>query len=80
MFGFTEEEISHFHDRVSNNVKRIRQEKGYTQLDLSLELGFKNSSFVSHAENQKIRTHHYSLEHLYKISKILDTNIAEFLK
>lgn len=79
MYGFTEEEIENFHNKISDIVKAKRKEKGMNQLDLSLELGFKNSSFISHAENHKIKTHHYSLEHLYKVSKILDINIWEYL-
>ncbi|MFA7084235.1 MAG: helix-turn-helix transcriptional regulator [Arcobacteraceae bacterium] len=80
MFGFSEEEIQEFHYKVSQNVRKYRQDKSFTQLDLALELGLKNSSFIYHAENPKITTHHYSLEHLYKISKILDVDISLFFK
>lgn len=76
MFNFTENELLEFHNIVSYNVKRFRKKKGFTQLDLALELGFNNSSFISHAENKNLHTHHYSLEHLYKISKILDIEIS----
>lgn len=80
MYNFTEEEIVLFHNKVSNNVKKIRKLKNFTQLDLSIELGFKNSSFISHAENPNLITHYYSLDHLYKISKILDINMCELIK
>jgi transcriptional regulator with XRE-family HTH domain len=80
LFGFSEDEIQEFHYKISQNVKKYRQEKNFSQLDLALELGLKNSSFISHAENPKIPTHHYSLEHLYKISKILDIEVSLFLK
>lgn len=79
MYRFTEDEMENFHNKIAKNVKRIRQEKSLTQLDLALELGFKNSSFISHAENPKLTKHHYSLEHLYKISKVLDTNLNKFI-
>jgi transcriptional regulator with XRE-family HTH domain len=75
MFNFTESELLEFHNMISNNVKKYRKEKKITQLDLALELGFNNSSFISHAENKNLQTHHYSVEHLYKISKILDIDI-----
>lgn len=78
MYNFTQEELIKFHNRISDNVKRVRKEKGYTQLDLSLELGMKNSSFISHAENHKVETHHYSLEHLYKMSVIFKIDLSEF--
>jgi len=80
LFGFSEDELQEFHQKVSQNVKKHRQLKNLSQLDLALELGLKNSSFISHAENPNIKTHHYSLEHLYKISKILNTDISLFLK
>lgn len=80
MFGFSEEELQEFHYKVSQNVRKYRQDKSFTQLDLALELGLNNSSFISHAENPKIPTHNYSLEHLYKISKILDIDISLFFK
>jgi transcriptional regulator with XRE-family HTH domain len=78
LFGFSEDEIQEFHYKISQNVKRYRQEKKFSQLDLALELGLKNSSFISHAENPNVTTHHYSIEHLYKISKILDVEISLF--
>ena len=80
MYGFAEDEIENFHNKIAENVKRIRQEKGLTQLDLALELGFKNSSFISHAENPNLDKHHYSIEHLYKISKVLDVDINKFFQ
>lgn len=49
-------------------------------LDLALEMGFKNSSFISNVENSKSLAHHYSIEHIYKISKILGVEICELLK
>lgn len=78
LYGFTEDEIKNFHEKIAKNVKKIRQEKGLTQLDLALELGFTNSSFISHAENPNLTKHHYSIEHLYKISKVLDIDIKTF--
>lgn len=78
LVNLTEDEIELFHERIAMNVKKTRTSKGFTQLDLALELGFKNSSFISHAENKNKKTHHYSIEHLYKISKALEINICNF--
>lgn len=80
MFDFTEDEIYEFHNKVSLKVRELRKEKNLSQLDLALELGLKNSSFISHAENPKISTHHFSIEHLYKISKILKIELSDILK
>jgi len=80
MFDFSEEEIHEFHLQVSKNVKKFRKLKKLSQMDLSLDLGFSNSSFLSQAENPKMTRHHFSLEHLYKISQLLDIDMNKFLK
>ena len=64
---------------ISQNVAKYRKEKGLSQLDLSLAMGYKSVSVVSGAEiyyNGK----HFNLEHLLKISQILNIEISEFLK
>jgi transcriptional regulator with XRE-family HTH domain len=77
MYSFSEEEIIEFNNKIAENVKRYRKEKGKSQLELAIDLGFANSSFISHAENPKMHTHKYSLDHLYKISKVLNINISD---
>ncbi|WP_066164272.1 helix-turn-helix domain-containing protein [Aliarcobacter cryaerophilus] len=64
---------------IGQNVAKHRKEKGLSQLDLSLAMGYKSVSVVSGAEiyyNGK----HFNLEHLLKISQILNIEISEFLK
>ena len=64
---------------IGKNVAKRRKEKGLSQLDLSLQMGYKSVSIVSGAEiyyNGK----HFNLEHLLKISQILDVNICDFFK
>ena len=64
---------------IGKNVAKIRKEKGLSQLELSLQMGYKSVSIVSGAEvyyNGK----HFNLEHLLKISQILDVNICDFFK
>ena len=64
---------------IGQNVAKYRKEKGLSQLDLSLQMGYKSVSVVSGAEiyyNGK----HFNLEHLLKISQILNIDISEFLK
>lgn len=68
-----------FYRIIGKNVARIRKEKSLSQLDLSLQMDYKSVSIVSGAEiyyNGK----HFNLEHLLKISQILDVNICEFFK
>ena len=80
MFGFCEDELLEFHNKISNNVKNYRKLRNLTQLDLAISLGFENSSFISHVENIKMKKYNYSNIHLYKISKVLDVDICEFFK
>jgi len=80
VLNFSDDEILEFQDKISNNIKQLRLNKKMTQLDLSIELGLRNSSFISHVENPKIPTHHYSIVHLYKLSKVFEVEIEEFFK
>ena len=64
---------------IGQNVAKYRKEKGLSQLDLSLAMGYKSVSVVSGAEiyyNGK----HFNIEHLLKISQILKVDISEFFK
>lgn len=72
-------EIDEFYKQIGKNVAEIRKSKNMSQLELSLKLGYKSVSLVSGAEICYNGVH-FNLEHLYKISKILDTNIENFLK
>lgn len=60
------------------NVKRIRKEKGMSQLDLAYSIGHKTVSSIAKIESG-LENKHYNLEHLYKIAKVLDVDICEFL-
>lgn len=70
-------EIDEFYKLIGKNVARIRKNNNISQLELSLKLGYKSVSLVSGAEICYNGVH-FNLEHLYKISKILNTNINEF--
>lgn len=64
---------------LGKNVAKIRKEKGLSQLNLSLQMDYKSVSIVSGAGiyyNGK----HFNLEHLLKISQILDVNICDFFE
>lgn len=70
-YDFTKEEINFIHKKIGLNVKKYRVLKGLTQLDLSYEMGYKSVSLVSACE-PSTNGKHFNVEHLYKISKILD--------
>ena len=71
------EEIENFYKQVGINVKKQRQLKGYTQLQLSQALGHKSVGLVSQAELY-LKKQHFNLEHLYKMAYILECDIADF--
>lgn len=73
------EEIDNFYKQVSKNVKRFREEKGISQLELALTIGQKQGAFFNYAENNT-NCKHFNLEHLYKISKALNIELCELIQ
>lgn len=75
----SQQEINNFYKNISNNIKKYRIERGFSQEKLALDIGIKSIAFYSNCENNKYEKH-FNLEHLYKISKSLDIPIEEFFK
>ena len=75
----SDDELQKYYKTISSNVKRIRKAHKKPQLDLVLEMGMKSTSFYSKCENAK-DNHHFNLEHLLKISKVLGVDINEFFE
>lgn len=75
----TEEEIEYQYKLILKNIKKFRLEKKFTQEKLALSMGFTTATFYTNAESYK-RGKHFSLEHIIKISKILDVKIENFFK
>jgi transcriptional regulator with XRE-family HTH domain len=71
--------IDKIYRKIGENVKKKRKEKGISQLELSLALGFKSVSLVSQAENYLYKKH-FNIEHLIKIASILEVDICAFFK
>ncbi len=71
--------IDELHILIGKNVAKLRRKHGFTQLQLSLEMGNKSPSLISAAEVYKNKRH-FNIEHLHKISKILNVDICEFFK
>ena len=66
-------------DIVSQNVRKYRILKGFTQMQLALEIGMSGGAYLGRAEIRKNK-HNFNIKHLAKISKVLDINIIEFFK
>lgn len=79
MENIEKEEIEDLYRLIGKNVKRIREEKGKSQLDLALSIGHSSAGFIGKVEIC-IHNKHFNIEHLYKISKVLEIDICEFLK
>jgi|TARA_R110002050_G_scaffold276716_1_gene422014 transcriptional regulator with XRE-family HTH domain len=62
---------------IGNNVKRVREEKGVSQLNLALAIGHKAVGVISHSEIC-IQNKHFNIEHLIRIADVLDVNIKDF--
>ena len=69
----------HVLDIVSANVKKYREEKGFTQMRLALEIGMSGGAYLGKAELRK-KSHHFNIRHIVKIAKVLDINIEDFFK
>lgn len=78
-YDFSDEIFTKLHQNIGKNIKRIRQERGLSQLELSYAIGNKSVSLISAAElaNDNKR---FNINHLYKIAKVLDVDICEFFK
>lgn len=60
---------------VGKNIRRIRKEKGLTQVQLAELIGY-DSGTISNIENNSYQT--FSLEFIYVISKKLNVPMSEF--
>ena len=73
---FSVDEIRNFYLQISTNVRKLRENKGISQLDMALSMDIKSVAFYSNCESCRYDKH-FNLEHIYKISKILDFSAYE---
>jgi len=66
-------------DKVSSNVKKYREEKGLTQMQLALEIGMTGGAYLGRAE-LRTNKHHFNIRHMAKIAKVLEIDICDLLK
>jgi len=71
--------IEKFHHTIGKNVKKLREQKGYSQLALSQALGYKSVGLISQAEIYH-KQQHFNIEHLAKIAYILECQIEDFFQ
>ena len=64
---------------VSCNVKKYRKMRGLSQIELGLEIGMSGGAYIGKAEIRK-DNHHFNIEQIAKISKVLDIPISAFFE
>lgn len=72
-----ENRIDDFYKLIGSNVKKLRNAKGMTQLELSQAMGHKSVGLVSQSELY-LKKQHFNIKHLYQIAYILDCDIKDF--
>jgi len=75
----TQEELNEFYKRVGQNVKEQRKKYNITQMQLALAINHNSVGHVAKAELNKFDKH-FSLQHLYKIAKVLKIDMCELIK
>lgn len=75
----SDEFIEEYYKQISQNVKKIRIQKQKTQEEVALAMGFTTATFYTNAESYK-RGKHFNLEHLIKLSKILNVPLYKFFE
>jgi len=69
--------VDEYYIAIGANVKRVREAKQITQLQLSQALNFKSVGLVSQAELY-LNKQHFNIKHLLYISHILECDITDF--
>ncbi len=72
-------EIDEFFHTISFNVKRLRKQRGISQLEVALSIGQKSVGFYANTENYR-HGKHFNLFHLFKLSRLFEVEMSEFFK
>ncbi|WP_346731816.1 helix-turn-helix domain-containing protein [Arcobacter roscoffensis] len=75
----SKDDIKELYKKIGKNVKKIRKEKGISQLSLAIAIGHKSVGIISNCE-LCLQNKHFNIEHLIKIADVLDVNITDFFK
>lgn len=67
------------HNIISSNVVKLRKEKGFSQLQLALDIGLTGNAFIARAE-KRTNNAHFNIEHIVKIATVLEVDIKSFFE
>jgi putative transcriptional regulator len=73
------ENVEKMYNTISSNVVKYRKQKNISQLQLALDIGLSGNAFITRAE-KRTNNAHFNIEHLVKISNVLDIDINNFFK
>ncbi len=76
---YLEKYASKLLDKVSKNVIKYRKQRGLSQLELAVAIGFSSAAYLGRAELRK-NNQHFNIKQLAKIAKVLDIDITLFFK
>jgi len=72
-------DIDNLYLKIGANVKKYRELKGITQLQLSQALNLKSVGLISQSELY-LNKQHFNIKHLYQIAYILEVDIRDFFE
>jgi transcriptional regulator with XRE-family HTH domain len=73
------EQLELFYKKIGENVKKLRMQKGFSQLKLANAMGYDSVGHIAKAEIYKYGKK-FNLEHLFKIASILNISISEIFE
>jgi len=76
---FSDQEISTYYANIAANVKAARLAQHVSQMELAYSIGHQTVSTIAKIE-AGLENKHYNIEHLYKISKVLNVDICNLIK
>lgn len=74
-----EADIDVLYRRIGANVKKYRELRGLTQLQLALAMNLKSPGLISQGELY-LKKQHFNIKHLYQLAHILECDITDFFK
>lgn len=72
-------DIDVLYRRIGINVKKHRELRGFTQLQLALAMNLKSPGLISQGELY-LKKQHFNIKHLYQLAHILECDITDFFK
>ena len=76
---FSKDDIQKIYKTIGKNVKKFREEKGISQLQLAMAIGHKSVGVISNCEIC-LQNKHFNIEQLVKIADVLDVSIKDFFE